>query len=259
MLTPSFKAILLDIEGTVTPISFVKDVLFPFSIENVEHFLRENTKDQVRTDQALMNRLIYELVEIYNEETTQDTKEIRKIDTSNDNIDCIIRQLVPNIKKWIKLDKKLTPLKTLQGLIWEKGYADGRLRSYVYDDVVKTIFSPEFSASKIPIYIFSSGSVRAQQLLFAHTQHGDQTTKLTGYFDTAVGAKSEPGSYTKIAQTIGASAANILFLTDVEVEAFAALDVGFRVQIVVREGNAPLSDRAAQNFQQITSFNQIFE
>ncbi|KJH48514.1 2,3-diketo-5-methylthio-1-phosphopentane phosphatase [Dictyocaulus viviparus] len=143
-------------------------------------------------------------------------------------------------------------MKELQGLIWEDAYKKGMIIGHIYPDVL-----PVLQSISVPIYIYSSGSVLAQKLLFSHSVVGDITEILSGYFDTNVGLKSDYMSYRKICEEIDVNPSEVLFLTDVETEAIAAREAGLQVMLVVRDGNAPLSSQAKQEFPIIHSLKEI--
>jgi len=241
---PEYKALLLDIEGTITSISFVKDVLFPYARENVERFLEANKHHQK------IQNVIIDLVQTSNMEAEFDS-DVRKPVDEND-----IPAIAHNVRTWIDKDKKLTALKELQGIIWEDAYNSGQVKGHLYPEM-ECIFK-DFKSVSIPVYIFSSGSVQAQRLLFQHSIIGDVTGYITDYFDTKnAGPKYMSTSYTKIAEMIGVPPGDIMFLTDVEKEANAAAEAGFRVMVVTREGNAPISEEAHQKFKCIFTLEHL--
>ncbi|CAD5231240.1 unnamed protein product [Bursaphelenchus xylophilus] len=238
-----FDVLLLDIEGTTTSISFVKDVLFPYARDNVEKFLKENSSsDEVKP-------VLEDLLKVSNELAGQ-VSEVTKVESISD-----VDSIVKNVKYWISKDLKLKPLKDLQGLIWVFGYKNNDYKAHVYDDTPR-LFERAREA-KIPINIYSSGSVFAQKLLFGHTSKGDLNGFIKGYFDTSVGSKVEAQSYRNIAKELGVPADRILFVTDVDKEAFAAKEAGLKVLISVRRGNSELSDEARERFSLIKTFDEI--
>jgi enolase-phosphatase E1 len=216
-LLDDVRGILLDIEGTTTPIAFVHDVLFSYARDHVREFLQANAdKEEVWADVALLN-----------DEHADDVRKGRNPPP-----------LVADYVEWlIALDRKSTGLKSLQGKIWRQGYEDGSLKSQVFADVAPAF--ERWHARGLSINIFSSGSVLAQKLLFAHTEFGDLTRFIDDYFDTNVGKKGEVGSYTRIAKKMGLAAAEILFVSDVVEELDAAHDAGMKVLLSMRPGNAP--------------------
>ncbi|PIC26456.1 hypothetical protein B9Z55_019025 [Caenorhabditis nigoni] len=208
--TIQFNALLLDIEGTITSISFVKDELFPYAFENVGKYLEEHY------DKPATQIIIEDLRRLAEQQLETDAAVVKIREPKQECIEDVTK----NVRHWIKRDKKLTPMKALQGLIWEEAYQRGYVKGHVYPDVLPILKIIE--NRKIPIYIYSSGSVHAQKLLFANSVEGDMTKILYGYFDTNIGLKGETSSYTKISEQIGVPEKDILFLTDVEAEAAAA-------------------------------------
>jgi enolase-phosphatase E1 len=204
------KAILTDIEGTTTPISFVKDVLFPYSYQKMEEFILEN-KDNPKISKIL--------------------DEVKKIEGK----DLSLEELINTLKKWIEEDRKITPLKEIQGIIWEEGYKSGKLQGYVYPDAYEKL--KEWFDSGVKIYVYSSGSVKAQKLLFSNTNYGDLNYIFSGYFDTNIGNKKEKESYEKIAKEIGINPNEVLFLSDNPEEIIAASSTGMKVIRLVRQND----------------------
>jgi enolase-phosphatase E1 len=173
--------------------------------------------------------------------------EVRRISGKNLSDPEVIEQLI----RWIDEDKKITPLKSLQGMIWEDGYKKNDFKGHMYEDAVRHL--KQWQQAGIRLYVFSSGSMQAQKLLFAHTEHGDLTPLFSGYFDTTIGNKREPDSYRKIADAIGSPPGDILFLSDIREELDAARAAGMQVTWLVRDGtpdpNAP--HRQVRNFDEI--------
>lgn len=212
------RAILTDIEGTTSSISFVKDVLFPYAREHMAEFVTANL-DESAVRQALddVDNAVGRLL----------------------NVDQAIAQLV----RWIDEDRKITPLKALQGLIWEAGYNDGDFRGHVYPDAAEHLRT--WHRTGIDLYVYSSGSVHAQKLLFGHTEYGDLTPLFSGFFDTRIGAKTQADSYRRIQQQIGVPADEILFLSDIPAELDAARAAGMRTTQLLRDTNTPPSQHPA--------------
>lgn len=196
-------AVLTDIEGTTTDIAFVHKVLFPYSRERIGSFVTENSGD--REVQAAL-------------------AEIRAIEG---RAEMPVGEIVAVLLRWIDEDRKAKPLKTLQGLIWREGYESGALKSHLYAEVAAAL--RRWHASGVALYVYSSGSVAAQKLLFAHTGEGDLTPLLSGYFDTAVGAKLEAQSYRNILHALDRDAPSVLFLSDHDGELSAAKTAGLRI------------------------------
>jgi len=224
------KAILLDIEGTTTPIAFVHDVLFSYARDHVREFLTENSAAE---DIALLR-----------EEHAGDVGDAPPLDDRMESIAAYVEWL-------IKLDRKSTALKSLQGTLWRQGYEAGSLQSQVFADV-----APAFERWRdrgLKISIFSSGSVLAQQLLFAHTEVGDLTRFIDSYFDTQVGKKGEAESYRKIAEVMGIEPQQILFISDVTAELDAANQAGMKTLFSIRPGNS----EQPQLYPSIRTFDSI--
>jgi len=236
-ISPTARIILLDIEGTTTPVDYVFGVLFPFAKEQVAGFLQAHGhQEAVQADLKLLRQ-----------EYEADSGENLPPWEGNAPI-----AAVPYIHHLIAIDRKSTGLKSLQGKLWNQGYQDGTLRSQIFPDV-KPAFERWTAAGK-RLYIFSSGSVQAQQLLFRYSEAGDLTPFLSGYFDTQIGRKREPDSYRKIAAEIGVSPGEILFISDVAAELEAARSAGMQGLFSLRSGN--YSDDSA-GFSVVRSFDQI--
>src|SRR4051794_36390809 len=212
------RAVLLDIEGTTTPISFVFDILFPYASRNVGAYLDANhLKPELRhTLQALHAQ--------------------SEIDGWDDtNSPSKIASLAAYARQLISQDSKLPALKSLQGEIWQEGYGKGELRGQVFKDVPSALRRWREQGKRI--YIYSSGSVLAQKLIFANTTDGDLTPLVDGYFDTAVGTKSDPASYRRIADETQIEGEEFLFISDVARELDAAHSASMQVLLSVRPGN----------------------
>ncbi|HEX5873194.1 MAG TPA: acireductone synthase [Pyrinomonadaceae bacterium] len=231
------RGVLLDIEGTTTPIAFVHDVLFSYARDHVKQFLRENSDwEEVRADVELLRR-----------EHAEDV-------TGNPPpLDSTVESIAAFVEFLIGCDRKSTGLKSLQGKIWRQGYLDGSLKSQVFDDVAPAM--KRWHEAGLNVSIFSSGSVLAQQLLFAHTNAGDLTGFIDNYFDTNVGKKADADSYRRIAADLGIDAREIVFISDVVGELEAAKQAGMKTLLSVRPGNAPLEPD--QTFDRITGFTEL--
>ena len=229
------RGILLDIEGTTTPIAFVHDVLFTYARDHVGEFLTANEDhDDVRADVALLR-----------EEHAADVSENRNPPP--------VEPVATYVEWLIELDRKSTGLKSLQGKIWRQGYTEGSLKSQVFADVAPAL--ERWQARGLSISIFSSGSVLAQKLLFAHTGAGDLTQFIDKYFDTNLGKKGDAQSYRRIAEELGLPVGQILFVSDVIEELDAARQAGMKVVLSVRPGNA-IQDNE-KGYPQIHSFDSI--
>jgi enolase-phosphatase E1 len=221
--------VLLDIEGTTTPIAFVHDVLFPYARARVRTYLEET---------AASDAGIRQIVEDLRRELPASGFPVTDVsDPPNEGSRAPIRpsqgaDIVSYVYWLMDRDRKSGPLKALQGRIWEEGYVTGALRGEVYPDV-RDAFR-RWTASGPRIAIFSSGSVLAQQLLFGRSRAGDLSPFLSGYFDTAVGAKGEPESYRRIVAALSVQPARTLFVSDVVKELDAARAAGLRTLLCVR-------------------------
>jgi 2,3-diketo-5-methylthio-1-phosphopentane phosphatase len=208
--------VLLDIEGTTTPITFVHDVLFPYSRARLGAWFdaRSPSDPQVREIVHALQR----------EDTTQ-------------RADPSIDEVVAHLSDALDRDRKSPALKMVQGLIWEQGYASGELRSVVYDDVPPAL--QRWTSEGIAAGIYSSGSVLAQKLLFAHSNAGDLTPWLRWHFDTAMGAKVDAASYRRIIDALRVNPSAVLFVSDVPRELEAARDAGLKTALCVRPPASP--------------------
>lgn len=192
------KAILTDIEGTTSSIAFVTDILFPYARANLRDFIGRHP---------------------------QETAPIVAAVPGDDPVETLLH--------WIDADAKETALKTLQGMIWAEGYADGTLEGHVYPDAAEAL--RRWRDAGLALYIYSSGSIAAQKLIFGHSNEGDLTPLFSGHFDTTSGGKKEPQSYVGIARRIGLAAADILFLSDSAEEISAAREAGMQVLLIDRD------------------------
>uniref|UniRef100_A0A2P2JMB4 Probable bifunctional methylthioribulose-1-phosphate dehydratase/enolase-phosphatase E1 n=2 Tax=Rhizophora mucronata TaxID=61149 RepID=A0A2P2JMB4_RHIMU len=247
-IEPLPRYIVLDIEGTTTPISFVADVLFPYARDNVGRHLAATYETTESQDDI---KLLRSQVE---EDLVQGVNGAVPIPSDNAGKEEVITALVANVEAMIRADRKITALKQLQGHIWRTGFRNKELEAVVYDDVPEAL--EKWHAAGTKVYIYSSGSRLAQRLLFGNTNYGDLRKYLSGFFDTMVGNKKETRSYVEIAESLGVDRpSEILFVTDVIQEAIAAKATGFEVLISVRPGNAPLP--ANHGFKTINSFSEI--
>ncbi|MCP5419149.1 MAG: acireductone synthase [Gammaproteobacteria bacterium] len=203
-------AILTDIEGTTSSLSFVQDVLFPYARERLAEFV------QTRKDDALVLRILADA-------------------RAEAGIELDEAGLIAQLTAWIDADQKINPLKELQGLIWEDGYKRGDFTGHVYRDAWYRLQA--WKRQGLDLYVYSSGSVHAQRLLFEHTDYGDLRPLFSGYFDTTIGHKREADSYRIIAHTLRMTPKDILFLSDVVEELDAARIAGLHTCQLVRGGD----------------------
>jgi len=201
-------AILTDIEGTTTDIAFVHEVLFPYARVHIGEFVRTHAQDPAVRDQ----------IEAVAAEVGRPL---------------LVDQTIGQLLRWIDEDKKITPLKALQGMIWETGYKTGDFQGHVYPDAEKNLRAWHAAGKKL--YVYSSGSVQAQKLLFGYTPYGDLTPLFSGYFDTRIGDKRAAASYERIRESISRPAGEFLFLSDIGEELDAALAAGMQTCWLMRD------------------------
>lgn len=218
-LAEGIGAVLLDIEGTTTSISFVYDVLFPYAALRLDEYCSRADPEPELAEALAHLRAEYE------EEAARGA-DLPPFGNGAE----YARRLMAE-------DRKSTGLKLLQGVIWEEGYRTGALRGHVFPDVPPAL--AVWRAAGARLRVFSSGSVRAQKLLFGHTDYGDLTPYFEGFHDTTTGTKREAASYAAIAAAYGLPAGEILFLSDVREELDAAATAGMGTALVVRPGNRP--------------------
>jgi enolase-phosphatase E1 len=221
----TISTILLDIEGATTPIDFVYQILFPYARMHLKDFItRHKADEEVRS-------IIAELFVEYAKDKSAALPSLR----SSDNLDENQVESIVTYSQWLMdQDRKSTPLKTLQGKIWEEGYRSGELKGQVFPDVPPNL-RRWHEQGKI-ICVYSSGSVLAQKLLFAHTEHGDLTEFISDFYDTNIGHKTERSSYARIAGFLR-KPSEILFISDTVAELDAARAAGLQTRLSVRPGN----------------------
>lgn len=223
------KYILTDVEGTTTSISFVHEVLFPFAKKRLKDFVAENSsKKEVLESLALTKATVWD----------ENQKKI------NDE------EAVEQLLTWIAEDRKHPALKSLQGYIWEEGYASGSIKGHVYEDVPMAL--KIWSEAGLKLGVYSSGSVKAQHLIFEYSTAGNLRSYFSNHFDTAVGHKREKQSYENIAHQLKLPADQILFLSDIKEELDAAQEAGMKTVQLVRLENVILG-----NHTQVKSFSDI--
>jgi len=221
------KGILLDIEGTTTPISFVYDVLFPYARTHAGEYLDNEAQQSLKLE--------------YDAEIACGATP----PAWSENALAYVYWLMDQ-------DRKSTALKTLQGRIWQEGYRRGELQGEVFPDVPVAL--QRWHDAGLDVRIYSSGSILAQKLIFSTTRYGDLTRFLNGYFDTTTGAKVDAASYAAIAKAFGVPPAEILFISDVTRELDAAVKGGLQVRLAIRPGNPAQPTNA---YSSITSLSEI--
>ncbi len=215
MTSTAIRAVVTDIEGTTSSISFVKDVLFPYARQRLAGYIAAHSGDPAVRTALAEARGIAGTPDLSQDET------------------------IALLQGWIDADRKATPLKTLQGLIWEDGYRSATLKGDIYPDAAE--FLARWRNEGLSLYVYSSGSVLAQQLIFGHTEFGDLSILFSGFFDTMVGAKTDPGSYTAIAEAADLPPFRMLFLSDNTAELDAARAAGM-ITIALDRGEAVLPE-----------------
>jgi enolase-phosphatase E1 len=227
MKISNVKFILTDIEGTTTSVSFVYEQLFPYFRNNIYKI-----KDLIHLEEV-------------KEALEQTQKLASEENIILENIDEQIAQLL----KWSLEDKKITPLKTLQGILWEEGYASGEIKGHVYPDVAQAL--ENWKSNGIDLGVFSSGSVAAQKLIFGYSLNGDLTPYFSAYFDTKTGGKRDEITYRKIAEILEIQPETILFLSDIVEELQAAKAAGFQTIQLVRSENTANWEKSVLDFSEI--------
>jgi enolase-phosphatase E1 len=204
------QVVLTDIEGTTSSIDFVKDVLFPYARAHLPGYIAAHAGEPAVSGQL---------------DAVAQASNIARDDTP---------ALAAELIRWIDEDRKATPLKALQGMVWEAGYRDGAYVAHLYEDVPSAL--QRWRRAGRRLYVYSSGSIQAQKLFFGYSAAGDLTPLFSGYFDTTSGGKRERASYERIAKEIGVEPAAIVFLSDIEQEADAAREAGMATVWVRRDG-----------------------
>jgi enolase-phosphatase E1 len=222
------KFILTDIEGTTTSVSFVYEVLFPYFRENIHKTIE---LQHLKSVQDVFFQTI---------EWVKDT-ENRTISTPS--------EIIEVLNQWSQEDKKITPLKTLQGILWEEAYTSGTIQGHVYDDVAPAL--KRWKEKGIQLGVFSSGSIAAQKLIFGYSVAGDLTPYFSAYFDTSTGGKREAATYQLIAEKLGILASEILFLSDITEELQAAASAGLQTIQLVRDETIANWNATAPSFASI--------
>ena len=228
--TLAARAVVVDIEGTTSTISFVHDVLFPYADAHLDEYVAAHREEE-EVAQAMLDA-----AQLAGEEPDVDDATV-----------------LAYLHRWIAEDRKATPLKTLQGLIWEEGYAKTGLRGHIYPDAAEAL--RRWHGAGVRLYVYSSGSIAAQKGLFANSEAGDLSALFSGYFDTTTGPKREPASYRAIATAIGLSPAEIAFLSDVDAELDAARSAGFQTLRLLRPADTPPG--ATTRHPSATRFDQV--
>ncbi len=232
---PAIQVILLDIEGTTTPIDFVYQVLFPYARKHIESYLVGHWEDAQE-----------DLAQLQIEHAADVQQGLQPPALNASQLDSVIAYL-----HWLmEQDRKSTPLKSLQGKVWKMGYESGELKSQLFADVPLALAAWHKQGKRMAI--FSSGSVLAQKLLFTYTEFGDLSGFISGWFDTIIGAKRAAESYRRIAAELECEPCEIVFISDVMAELEAAREAGMQPFLSLRPSNPPQPN--AEAFVQVTQF-----
>lgn len=224
------RAVVVDIEGTTSPIAFVHDVLFPYADAHLDAYVASHREDR-EVAQAMLD-------------SAREAGEEPDVDDAT---------ILAHLHRWIAEDRKATPLKTLQGLIWEEGYRRSGLRGHVYPDAALGL--RRWHEAGIRLYVYSSGSIAAQKVLFANSDQGDLSALFSGYFDTTTGPKRERVSYERIATATGFAPHDMLFLSDVDAELDAARAAGMQTIRLLRPADTP--SEAVTTHARAASFDEL--
>jgi enolase-phosphatase E1 len=258
-MTTRVQHILLDIEGTTCPVSFVSSVLFPYAANQVNKYLERHSREE---DVQL---LLLELLDAWSDEEAPEARELLQRSTQAIQEAEAARQdegssrcslsptvLLPYINWLIRSDRKLTAWKDLQGRIWQQGYAKGDLKAALFPDVARCLRNWNLSGLQLSVY--SSGSVPAQHLLYAHSTDGDLRGLFSHWFDTRIGAKQDKDSYVAILAVLGHQPEQVLFISDAVRELQAAAAAGMQVVFSDRDGNPerdPAGHRSIRSFEEL--------
>ena len=251
LLPRDAKVLLLDIEGCTTSISFVKDILFPFALSNLSHYLENDVKDDNELT-SILEALKKDVDKLEDDHPSK--KEIKN--NNDDEGDDVKRKIQRYVQALMNHDVKATGLKSLQGKIWKAGYASGQIKGHIYQDFEHAL--QWFKHQNVSVNIYSSGSIGAQKLLFGNSANGDLCSYFDSHFDTTSGGKKEAQSYKNIAEKLKIDVKDMCFVSDAEAELVAAREAGAGLVVMsVRPGNAPLTDVGKNEFPIIHSLLQL--
>lgn len=236
------RHLLLDIEGTTCPVTFVADVLFPYARREMPAFVhRHATESQVQP-------LLIEVIRHWRDDQNPQASALwmRTMDalkSAEENLDgdmnmlngAGLDHLISYLQLLIDCDQKVTPLKDIQGQIWAGGYKSGKIQAPLFTDVPAAL--QRWHEAGVAISTYSSGSVEAQKLLYGHSNAGNLLPLFSHWFDTRIGKKQDPQSYKNIAGSIGCPSERVLFISDVKAELDAASTAGMQVLFSSRAGN----------------------
>lgn len=223
------RDVVVDIEGTISSIAFVREVLFPHARRHLRAFVESRGREP----------------------------EVRRWLDAVPAADDAAR--IQALEAWIDEDRKHTALKALQGMIWRDGYACGAYRAHVYPDAARALAA--WRAAGHRLHVYSSGSVEAQRLFFTYSEAGDLSGLFSGFFDTTIGDKRAPASYLQIASAAGRPPGELLFLSDVVEELDAARTAGLATVLVDRRPDhpSPRVGPAARGHPRVESLEAVLE
>ncbi len=227
-------AVVTDIEGTTSSIGFVHDVLFPYALKHIGNFVREHSEER-----DVMRVLV-------------------RISENTGIALHKLEDIIKLLQQWIREDSKDTELKALEGMVWEKGYKQGIFQAHVYEDVPAVL--QRWQQQERNIYVYSSGSIKSQQLFFRFSECGDMRLLFSGYFDTTIGPKREVKSFINLAEAIALPPESIMFISDVKEELDAAAYAGFQTTWIMRPEESaldPVKLAKTSTHSVVTSFDQI--
>ena len=258
-MTSTIRHILLDIEGTTCPVSFVSEVLFPYAAREVSSYLARHSRD------SDIEELLTELQTSWKKEDdpeavallresgiTGEAEPLQPVAKASPDPTDRATRLLPYIHWLIRRDIKLTAWKDLQGRIWHEGYERGALRATLFPEVAATL--RRWKQLGFNLSVYSSGSVAAQQLLYGHSEDGDLRPLFSHWFDTRIGLKQEADSYRSILEILGCQPEQVLFISDSSAELLAAHACGFQVRFSDRPGNP---DRNPRGFVSLQSLEEL--
>ena len=236
--------LLLDIEGTTCPVSFVSDILFPYASKSLETYLERSQTNPI------IQSLLDDADQEWEEDGTVESKSLRL--ATKTNAVNRIQAITQYLQHLIAIDRKSTVLKDIQGKIWNEGYSSGNLKSQLFEEAPSCL--RRWHANNLTLAVYSSGSIEAQKLLYRHTTTGSLENLFTDWFDTKTGPKKNHESYSNIARKMNTACDQILFISDNGEECNAAEAAGMKTLFSLREGNP---DQNPRHHRVITTLNFV--
>ncbi|MEY4354326.1 MAG: acireductone synthase [Cyanobacteriota bacterium] len=244
-MNASITHVLLDIEGTTCPVQFVSETLFPYAADELGDFLDSHNND------VAVQELLSQVAQAWKEDPNPTAQRLLKTAPLSASLST---QMLPYLQWLIEQDRKLTPLKDLQGMVWEAGYKSGALKGPLYDDVAPALH--RWRDAGLGLAVYSSGSVKAQQLIYGHSNVGDLRPLFQHWFDTRIGSKLEPESYIGISADLSTNPQSILFISDSTGELRAARTSGLAVLLCDRNGSHTCQTDC-EGFATVQSFDKL--